>query len=146
MLEEIRRARRRFGGAARVLSCYEAGRDGFWLHRALTDHQVENVVLDPSSIEVDRRARRAKTDRLDGRKLVALLIRVGRGDTTIRRVSIPSPEVEDARRVSRELQRLKHERTAHSNRLRGLLALIGRTVKRVKDTRSFLEAQIAWTR
>lgn len=55
-----------------MLSCYEAGRDGFWLHRALTDHQIENVVLDPSSIEVDRRARGAKTDRLDGRKLVAL--------------------------------------------------------------------------
>ena len=122
-----------------MLSCYEAGRDGFWLHRALTDHQIENVVLDPSSIEVDRRARGAKTDRLDGRKLVALLIRMDRGETSIRRVSVPSPEVEDARRSSRELQRLKNERTVHTNRLRGLLALVGRTVRRVKQVRPFLE-------
>jgi transposase len=139
VFEVINKTRRRFGSVHRVLSCYEAGRDGFWLHRALTDHQIENVVLDASSIEVDRRARRAKTDRLDGRKLVALLIRVDRGDATIRRVNVPSPEVEDTRRVSRELQRLKNERTAHINRLRGLLALIGRTVKRVKEVRSLLE-------
>ncbi len=141
VLELIKSARRRFGMGAggSVLSCYEAGRDGFWLHRALTDKGIENVVLDAASIEVDRRARRAKTDRLDGRKLVALLVRVDRGDATIRRVNVPSPEVEDARRVSRELQRLKNERTAHTNRLRSLLALIGRSVKRVKEIRPLLE-------
>jgi len=139
VLEVIGRARRRPEGSCRVLSCYEAGRDGFWFHRALTDHQIENVVLDPSSIEVGRRARRAKTDRLDGRKLVALLIRMDRGDATVRRVSVPSPEVEDARRISRELHRLKNERTAHINRVRGLLALIGRTMKRMKEVRSFLD-------
>lgn len=141
VLELIKSARRRFGVATtgRVLSCYEAGRDGFWLHRALTGKGIENVVLDAASIEVDRRARRAKTDRLDGRKLVALLVRADRGDATIRRVNVPSPDVEDARRLSRELQRLKNERTAHTNRLRGLLALIGRTVKRVKEVRSLLE-------
>ena len=138
VLEVIARARNRLR-AHTVLSCYEAGRDGFWLHRALTDHHIENVVLDPSSIEVDRRARRAKTDRLDGRKLVALLIRMDRGDASVRHVRVPSPEVEDARRISRELQRLKNERTAHTNRIRGLLALIGRTVKQVKQVRGFLE-------
>ncbi len=138
VLEVIARARNRFR-AYTALSCYEAGRDGFWLHRALADHHIENVVLDPSSIEVDRRARRAKTDRLDGRKLVALLIRMDRGDASIRKVRAPSPEVEDARRVSRELLRLKSERTAHTNRIRGLLALIGRTVKQVSEVRGFLE-------
>lgn len=139
VLDLIKQARRRFGTGSSVLTCYEAGRDGFWLHRALADHGIENVVLDAASIEVDRRARRAKTDRLDGRKLVALLIRYDRGDTTIRRVNVPSPEVEDARRVERELQRLKNERTAHTNRVRGLLALVGRTVKRIKHVRGFLE-------
>lgn len=141
VLELIQAARRRLGLSreTKVVSCYEAGRDGFWLHRALTDKGVENIVLDASSIEVDRRLRRAKTDRLDGRKLVALLIRLKRGDKTIRQVNVPAPEVEDARRVSRELQRLKNERTAHTNRLRSLLALVGRTVKRVTEIRSFLE-------
>lgn len=139
ILDLIKHARRRLGAGASVLTCYEAGRDGFWLHRALADNGIENVVLDAASIEVDRRARRAKTDRLDARKLVALLIRFDRGDATIRRVNVPSPEVEDARRVERELQRLKNERTAHTNRVRGLLALVGRTVKRLKDVRSFLE-------
>lgn len=139
ILDLIKHARRRLGAGASVLTCYEAGRDGFWLHRALADNGIENVVLDAASIEVDRRARRAKTDRLDARKLVALLIRFDRGDATIRRVNVPSPEVEDARRVERELQRLKNERTAHTNRVRGLLALVGRTVRRLKDVRSFLE-------
>lgn len=139
VLDVIKRMRRRIGTGVKVVTCYEAGRDGFWLHRALADHGIENVVLDPASIEVDRRARRAKTDRLDARKLVALLTRYDRGDATVRRVNVPSPEVEDARRVERELQRLKSERTAHTNRVRGLLSLVGRTVKRLKDVRSFLE-------
>lgn len=139
VLELIGSARRRFGTAGLVLSCYEAGRDGFWLHRALRDNGIDNVVLDAASIEVDRRARRAKTDRLDGRKLVALLLRLDRGDASIRRVNVPSPAVEDARRITRELQRLKNERTGHTNRIRGLLVLVGRSVKRVKDVRTFLE-------
>ena len=140
-LELIQAARRRFGvgPGGRILSCYEAGRDGFWLHRALVAEGIENVVLDAASIEVDRRARRAKTDRLDGRKLASLLVRVDRGDATIRKVNVPSPEVEDARRLSREMQRLKNERTAHTNRVRGLLALIGRSVKKLKDVRPLLE-------
>lgn len=141
VLELVKDARRRFGTGpkGKVLSCYEAGRDGFWLHRALLDKGIDNTVLDASSIEVDRRARRAKTDRLDGRKLVALLIRLDRGDAAVRRVNVPSPEVEDARRVSREMQRLKNERTAHTNRIRGLLSLVGRSVKHPKHVRTLLE-------
>src|SRR5262249_33643503 len=70
-------AKARFGlrVEARVRSCYEAGRDGFWLHRWLIARGVENVVVESSSIEVNRRARRAKTDRLDVGKLLALLLR-----------------------------------------------------------------------
>lgn len=70
VLEEIALAKRRFGLAAdaRVVSCYEAGRDGFWLHRCLVHHGIENLVVDSSSIEVNRRRRRAKTDRLDVEK------------------------------------------------------------------------------
>ena len=68
----IAAAQVRFGVAAEtvVRSCYEAGRDGFWLHRWLGAHGIENVVVDSSSIEVNRRARHAKTDRLDVRKLL----------------------------------------------------------------------------
>jgi transposase len=142
VLDLIKNARRRFGTGAKgkVLSCYEAGRDGFWLHRALLDNGIENTVLDASSIEVDRRARRAKTDRLDGRKLVALLIRLDHGDAAVRRVNVPSPQVEDARRISREMQRLKNERTAHTNRIHGLLSLVGRSVNHLKHLRTLLDA------
>ena len=77
LLAEISSAKRRFGlsAASKVKSCYEAGRDGFWLHRYLTSQGIENVIVDSSSIEVNRRARRAKTDRLDVKKLVSMLIR-----------------------------------------------------------------------
>jgi len=61
-------------------SVYEAGRDGWWFHRWLCELGVDNIVVDPSSIEVNRRARRAKTDRLDADKLLALLIRHHAGD------------------------------------------------------------------
>lgn len=142
-LAQIRHAAKRLGTTGRVVTCYEAGRDGFWLHRALTDRGIENSVLDAASIEVDRRARRAKTDRLDARKLVALLVRADRGDKSVRIVNVPSPEVEGARRIERELQKLKNERTAHINRIRGLLMLIGRSLKRLSDARAFLDA--GWT-
>lgn len=58
-----------------IYSCYEAGRDGFWLHRFLESHGIRNVVVDSSSIEVNRRLRRAKTDRVDVNKLLTMLIR-----------------------------------------------------------------------
>jgi len=79
---EIERAKRRFSlsGKARVLSCYEAGRDGFWLHRYLVDLGVRNLVVDSSSVEVNRRARRAKTDRMDLGKLLSMLMRYDNGE------------------------------------------------------------------
>jgi len=111
---------------ARVVSCYEAGRDGFWLHRELERRGGRNLVVDSSSIEVNRRARRAKTDRLDGRKLLAMLGRSEAGELGVWRVvRVPTVEQEDARRVHRELERLTKERTGHLSRIRALLALHG---------------------
>ena len=107
-------------------SCYEAGRDGFWLHRELARRGMRNIVVDSASIEVNRRARRAKTDRLDARKLLTMLGRYEGGEQTVWRVvRIPTVEEEDARRLHRELDRLTKERTAHVNRIRALLGLHG---------------------
>jgi transposase len=124
----IVRAKTRFGLAsdAAVRSCYEAGRDGFWPHRFLSACGVTNLVVDSSSIEVPRRARRAKTDRLDGEKLLRLLLRHWGGERGMWQVvHVPSREAEDARHASRGLTTLQAERTRYRNRIRGLLALHG---------------------
>ena len=110
----------------RVSCCFEAGYDGFWLHRWLCAHAVENRVLDAASILVDRRARRAKTDRLDAAGLLRTLMAVERGESQVCRVvHVPSPEQEDARRRSRERARLVVERGQHSSRIKGLLMTQG---------------------
>ena len=120
-----------FAGGERG-SCYEAGRDGFWLHRWLIAHGIDNIVVDSASIEVNRRARRVKTDRLDGDKLLAMLIRYGAGERRVWSVvRVPTAEQEDARRAHRELGRLGQERIAHINRIRALLVLNNRRVKYV---------------
>ena len=116
-------ARLRTGAQARVHSCYEAGRDGWWLHRWLSELGVDNIVVDAASIEVNRRARRAKTDRLDADKLLAMLVRHHAGEHVWSVAREPSREDEDARRVHRELQRLTQERIAHTNRIGSLLVL-----------------------
>lgn len=116
------RAQRRAGRPVRVVSCYEAGYDGFWLHRWLQAQQIESRVLDPASVEVNRRSRRAKTDRLDLEKLMRALMRHEDGDRlACKMVHVPTPAQEDERRPSRERQRLIKERTGHVNRLKGLL-------------------------
>jgi transposase len=121
----IDKARRRCGLAASapVHSCYEAGRDGWWLHRWLREQGIDNIVVDSASIEVNRRARRAKTDRLDGDKLLAMLLRHHAGERVCSVLHEPTAEDEDARRVHRELERLLHERIAHTNRIGSLLVL-----------------------
>lgn len=109
-----------------VQSCYEAGRDGFWLHRWLGAHAIANVVVDSSSIEVNRRARRAKTDRLDAGKLLALLIRWSGGERMVWSVvHVPTPEAEAARQLTREIESVRQDRTRLRNRLQGLLATQG---------------------
>ena len=126
LLEVLERARRRFGLSAQVpaLSCYEAGREGFWLHRFLLAHGVSNYVVDAASIEVNRRARRAKTDRLDVRALLDKLIRYVSGERRLWSVlRVPSEQAEDERRVYRERERLLKERGAHRARMQSLLLL-----------------------
>ncbi len=109
-----------------VHSCYETGRDGFWIHRLLTQLGVNNLVVDAASIETSRRARRAKTDRLDAEKLVRKLISWQDGDRLVWRVAqVPSAADEDQRRPHREAERLKQERTAHRTRITSLLVLHG---------------------
>ncbi|TMH37348.1 MAG: IS110 family transposase [Betaproteobacteria bacterium] len=130
----IAKARTHFGldKAAPVVSCYEAGRDGFWLHRWLLECGVENLIVDSGSIEVNRRQRRAKTDRLDALKLLSMLMRYVGGERRVWTVlHVPTPEQEDARRPHRERERLERERLAHSNRIRGLLMLHNIRVKTI---------------
>lgn len=125
---EIRLAKERFGlpANAPVRSCYEAGRDGFWLHRYLLTQGIENLVVDSASIEVNRRAKRAKTDRLDVGKLVAMLIRYYGGEKKVWSVAhIPSVEAEDERHLHRMLMTLNAQRTRQINRLEGLLVAQG---------------------
>jgi transposase len=121
----IRKAKERckLDPQAKVHSCYEAGRDGWWLHRWLIEQGIDNVVVDSASIEVNRRARRAKTDRLDGYKLLAMLLRHHGGERVWSVLHAPTPEDEDERRTHRELARLTHERIAHTNRIGSLLVL-----------------------
>jgi transposase len=125
VLECLTKARTRCGLSAqcKVHSCYEAGRDGWWLHRWLIEQGIDNIVVDAASIEVNRRARRAKTDRLDGDKLLVMLLRHHSGERVWSVLREPSAEAEDARRTHRELGRLMHERIAHTNRISSLLVL-----------------------
>ena len=119
---EIKRAKERFGLPAEtpVISCYEAGRDGFWLHRFLVHEGVQNLVVDSASIEVNRRKRRAKSDRLDAIKLVSMLIRWHRGEERVWSVvRVPTTDDEDRRQLHRELIRLKAERTGTTTGSRG---------------------------
>ncbi len=118
---------------ASVMSCYEAGRDGFWLHRWLIGHGYENIVVDPASIEVERRQRKRKTDRLDALKLVSRLARHHWGEKVWSVVRVPTEEMEDRRRLTRERERLVKERTGHQSRLKGLLAMQGIHVKKLAD-------------
>jgi transposase len=137
--EEIAKAKERFGLPvyARVVSCYEAGRDGFWLHRWLTKQGVQNVVIDPASVHVDRRKRKAKTDRLDLGKLLRTLIRWYDGEPKMWSVvRVPSVKDEDDRQLHRELQTLKKEQTRHVNRIKSLL--VGQGVK-VAIRKNFVE-------
>ncbi len=126
--KEIEAAEKRFRlpEQCQVKSCYEAGRDGFWLHRFLTAEGIENLVVDSSSIEVNRRKRRAKADRLDANSLLRMLMRHHMGERKIWSiVHVPSVEEEDRRQLHRELATLEQEKNRTGNRIRGLLATQG---------------------
>lgn len=125
---EIATARMRFGLGtdAPVVSCYEAGRDGFWLHRALATLGVTNLVVDSASIEGNRRGRQAKSDRLDTAALVAKLSRYAGGERGVWSVvNVPSVDDEDRRQLHRELFTITRERTRVVNRIKALLSLYG---------------------
>ena len=127
-------AQARLGRPIRVVSCFQAGYDGFWLHRWLCAHGIENRVLDAASLLVDRRAKRAKTDRLDAAGLLRTLMALERGERQVCRVvHVPSPAQEDARRRSRERARLVVERGQHVSRIKGLLMTQG--IRDVEPTR-----------
>jgi len=124
----VQAARQRFGlsPVARVVSCYEAGRDGFWIHRALATLGIENRVVDSASIEVNRRARRTKTDRIDALKLVMMLVRVCCGEPRVfAEVRVPSEQAEAARHRSRERTALVQEQTRLRNQIGSWLATCG---------------------
>jgi transposase len=127
LIEDVRgRAARALGQTPAVVSCYEAGYDGFWLHRLLSGAGITNLVFDPASIPVEQRSRRAKTDRIDGELLLRTLMAHCRGEPrVVRIVQVPSRDVEDARRASRERDRLIKEQTGHINRIKGLLRTVG---------------------
>jgi transposase len=144
---EIKFAKKRFDllEETPVLSCYEAGRDGFWIHRYLEKHGIQNLIVDSSSIEVSRRARRRKTDKLDVNKLLAMLIRYHGGEKKVWRVvHVPSSEAEDARQLHRELMTLKSERTRHNNRIKGLLINQGISIAVKPDLPDRLETIRLW--
>jgi len=134
----IERSKEKLGLAAEgpVYSCYESGRDGFWIHRCLTGMKVQNQVVDPASIEINRRKRHLKTDRLDAEKLVRMLMRyVLHNEKTVWRVVVvPSEQQEDERRLHRESERIKRERAGHLNRIRSLLVLHGIRPRRIAQT------------
>jgi len=128
LLQEMAQAKRRFGlpETAPVVSCYEAGREGFWLHRFLEAQGITNSVVDSSSIEVNRRKRRAKSDGLDVRKLLSMLMRFHQGERDVWRVvHVPSGEAEDQRHLHRDLETLKQERASTTARIKGLLSSQG---------------------
>ncbi len=147
LVKEIRLAKERFGLPENtpVLSCYEAGRDGFWLHRYLQTQGVTNLVVDSASIEVNRRKRRAKTDRMDVGKLLTMLMRYYQGEKKVWSIAhVPSPEEEDQRQLHRELMAVKAEGTHHINRIKGLLASQGVKLPFRKDFLSRLEEVRLW--
>ena len=130
LLELIARMRTRviqtLNRPVEVVSCYEAGYDGFWLHRLLEAHGVRNYVIDPASVQVNRRARRVKTDNIDVGRLLRSLMAYLRGEPKVWSVvRVPSVTEEDDRRLHRERDRLINERVQHVNRIKGLCAVHG---------------------
>lgn len=144
LFAELRRkAQARTGQSYPIITIQEAGLDGFWLHRVLQQEGIESHVVDPASIAMPRRRRRAKTDKLDGETLLRTLLAYKRGEPRVcAMVVAPSPEEEDRRRLCRERRTLIEERISHVNRIKGLLfaqGIAGYAPLR-RDRRARLEA------
>lgn len=148
LVAEIERARKMLGlpASTRIVSCYEAGREGFWLHRFLEANGVESLIVDSSSIEVPQKRRRAKTDRLDLAGLCDLLARhvAGSAKPVWSVVRVPTEAEEDRRHLHRELKTSKQDRTRVSNRIKSLLANNGLTLTSWKDLTGQLKRLRLW--
>ena len=147
VLQEIAQAKKRCAlpETAPVVSCYESGRDGFWLHRFLQAHGITNHVVDSSSIEVNRRKRRAKSDALDVRKLLSMLLRYEHGEREVWRVvNVPTVEAEDGRHLHRDLETLKQERASTTTRIKGLLSSQGVKLKNLSKFPEQLDELRLW--
>jgi transposase len=147
VLDEIAQAKRRMGlpESAAVVSCYDAGREGFWVHRCLQGHGITNHVVDSSAIEVNRRQRRAKRDGLAVRKLLSMLMRYHQGERQVWQVvKIPSMAAEDQRHLHRDLETLKQERASTTTRIQGLLRSQGLRVPSLTKLPEQLEALRLW--
>jgi transposase len=145
--EEIAKAKARFGlpADAPVCTCYEAGRDGFWLHRALTKLGITNVVVDASSIEVNRRQKQVKSDPVDAAKLVNMLCRYHAGERKVWSVvNVPSVQDEDGRQLHRGMKDVQRQKTECSNRIKGLLASQGLTAAVDANFRATLTGLRDW--
>ena len=143
---EIEVARKRLGLAETVAvrSCYEIGREGFWLHRALLQRGIKNLVVDAASIEVNRRQKRAKTDRLDAEKLARQLIRHWRGERVWSLVRVPDAADEDARQLHRDMDVLKREKGRYQSRIESLLFTQGIAIHVDKKFLEKLERLRCW--
>ena len=147
VLQEVAQAKQRFGlpESAPVVSCYEAGREGFWLHRFLQAQGITNHVVDSSSIEVNRRQRRAKSDGLDVRKVLSMLLRFHHGEREVWRVvHVPSVEAEDQRHLHRDLESLKQERASTTARSKGWLSSQGLRLTSLNKLPAQLDALRLW--
>src|SRR5262245_31682972 len=147
LLHEVAQAKRRFGlpETAPVVRCYEAGREGFWLHRFVQAHGITHSVVDSSSIEVNRRQRRAKSDGLDGRTLLTMLIRSHLGERGgWRGVPVPSREAEDQRHLHRDLETVKQERASTIARIKGIRSSQGIRLTRVNKLPEQRDALRLW--
>ncbi len=146
-MKAIAQAKEKFklGSDCAVVACYEAGWEGFWLARWLESEGVEVRVVDSSSIEVDRRARRAKTDRIDTDKLLRLLLRHEHGERkALRVVRVPSPQEEDRRQLDRERAELVKERGRHWVRIKSLLRAQGIRLERKRGFEEQLAQMRQW--
>jgi transposase len=145
--EEIAKAKQRFGlpADAPVCTCFEAGRDGFWLHRALTSLGITNVVVDSGAIEVNRRRKHVKSDPVDAAKLLNLLCRYHGGERKVWSVvNVPTVADEDRRQLHRGLKDLQCQQTECSNRIKGLLASQGLEAPVDAEFRTTLEGLRDW--
>ncbi len=147
VVRELALAKKRFGfdKDCEVQSLYEAGRDGFWLHRFLTTLGVKNIVTDSTAIEVNRRKKKVKTDRIDLAKLLILLIRRDLGEKkALSSVRVPSVIEEDRRQLHREVSKTQHDRNRVTNRIKGLLANHGLKINLQQDVPTQLASMRTW--